>query len=87
MARTTTENIYYGKSQQITADGCYAISFFRPSTSNPVNVAGIPLEAGQTLSIKQNVGDEDWSTYEIVFSAGAFTNEMYVTKIMPLTRG
>jgi hypothetical protein len=87
MARTTTENIYYGKSQQITADGCYAISFFRPSTSNPVNVAGIPLEAGQTLSIKQNVGDEDYSTYEIVFGTGAFTNEMYVTKIMPLTRG
>ena len=87
MARTTTENIYYGRSQQITADGCYAISFFRPSTSNPVNVAGIPLEAGQTLSIKQNVGDEDWSVYEIVFGSGSATNEMYVTKIMPLTRG
>lgn len=84
MARTITENLYYGKSQQITADGCFAISFFRPSTSNPVQINGIPLEAGQTLSIKQNVGDEDWSVYEIVFYSGASTNEMYVTKIMPI---
>lgn len=84
MARTITENLYYGKSQQITADGCFAISFFRPSTSNPVQVNGIPLEAGQTLSIKQNVGDEDWSVYEIVFYTGTSTNEMYVTKIMPI---
>ena len=84
MARTITENLYYGKSQQIAAEGCYAISFFRPSTSNPVQINGIPLEAGQTLSIKQNVGDEDWSVYEIVFYSGASTNEMYVTKIMPI---
>ena len=84
MARTITENLYYGKSQQITADGCFAISFFRPSTSNPVQINGIPLEAGQTLSIKQNVGDEDWSVYEIVFYTGTDTNEMYVTKIMPI---
>jgi len=83
MARTTTENIYYGRSQQITADGCYAISFFRPSTSNPVNVAGIPLEAGQTLSIKQNVGDEDRSTYDIVFYSGAGSNDLTIIKIMP----
>lgn len=84
MARTRTENLYYGKSQQIEADGCFAISFFRPSTSNPVQVNGIPLEAGQTLSIKQNVGDEDWSTYELVFYSGTATNEMHVTKIMEI---
>ncbi len=84
MARTRTENLYYGKSQQIEADGCFAISFFRPSTSNPVQVNGIPLEAGQTLSIKQNVGDEDWSIYEVVFYSGTATNEIHVTKIMPI---
>lgn len=84
MARTITENLYYGKSQQIAAEGCFAITFFRPSTSNPVQVNGFPLEAGQSYSIKQNVGDEDWSTYEIVFYSGASTNEIYVTKIMPL---
>lgn len=84
MARTITESMYYGKAQQISADGCYAISFFRPSTSNDVTVNDIPLEAGQTLSIKQNVGDEDFSTYEIVFRSSASTNEIYVTRIMPL---
>ena len=84
MARTRTENLYYGKSQQIEADGCYAISFFRPTTSNPVQINGIPLEAGQTLSIKQNVGDEDWSVYEIVFFSGSDTNEIHVMKVMPI---
>jgi hypothetical protein len=85
MARTTTENIYYGRSQQITADGCFAISFFRPSTSNPVNVAGIPLEAGQTLSIKQNVGDEDNSSYQITFANNQdATNLLHVLKVTPI---
>ena len=84
MAKTITENVFYGKSQQVIADGCYGISFFRPTTSNPVQVNGIPLEAGQTLSIKQNVGDEDWSVYEIVFYTGTASNELYVQKIMPI---
>lgn len=84
MAQTILETMFYGKSQQITADGCYGISFFRPSTSNPVSVNGIPLEAGQTLSVKQNVGDEDQTTYEIVFYTGTASNEMYVSRIVPL---
>ena len=84
MARTRTEILSYGKSQQIEADGCYSISFYRPLTgSNPVNVNGLNLEAGQTLSINQNVGDEDWSTYDITFSAGAGSNMIDVVKIMP----
>jgi len=85
--RTTTESLYYGKSQVIFADGCYAISFFRPTTSNPVFVNGIPIEAGQTLSINQNVGDTDHSRYDIVFYTGPDTNELFVTKIMPLPAG
>jgi len=84
MAKTRTENIAYSKSQYISADGCYAISFFRPSSAAAVQVEGIDIEAGQTLSIKQNVGDEDWSTYELVFYSGTATNEMHVTKIMPI---
>ncbi len=68
---------------QIHAEGCYAITFFRPSTSNPVSVNGIALEAGQSLSIKQNVGDEDYTTYEIVFYTGAASNEMYVSRVLP----
>jgi hypothetical protein len=50
-----------------------------------VRVNGIPIEAGQTFSIGQNVGDADHSAYEIVFTSGADTNELYVTRIMPLT--
>jgi len=82
--RTTTESLYIGKSQVIEGGGCYAIAFFRPTTSNPVWVNGIPIEAGQTLSISQNVGDEDHSRYDVVFRTGAATDELYVTKIMPL---
>ena len=84
MARTSTESLFQGNSQPFSADGCYAISFFRPTTSNPVSVEGIPLEAGQTLSIKQNVGDEDWSEYDVVFYTGVNTNELYITRILPL---
>jgi hypothetical protein len=82
--RTRLETQFIGKPFQIQAEGCYAISFFRPSTSNPVSVNGIALEAGQTLSIKQNVGDEDWTTYEIVFYTGTSDNEMYVSRVMPI---
>ena len=82
--RTRLETQFVGKPMQIHAEGCYGITFFRPSTSNPVSVNGVPLEAGQSYSIKQNVGDEDWTTYEIVFYTGTDSNEMYVSRVMPI---
>lgn len=85
MARTRIENIAYGKSQQIAAEGCFAISFFRPTTAPAVQVEGIDIEAGQTLSIKQNVGDEDWSTYQLTFANNQDnTNLLHVIKVMPI---
>jgi hypothetical protein len=91
MATTRTQVMFYGKSQYIEADGCYSIAFFRPTaTSNssvtaPVQINGVPLEAGQTLTIEQNVGDIDTSTYEIVFyNDGTQVNEMFVIKVMPV---
>jgi hypothetical protein len=85
MARTRLENIAYGKSQQIAAEGCFAISFFRPSSAPAVQVEGIDIEAGQTLSIKQNVGDEDWSTYQLTFADNQDnTNLLHVIKVMPI---
>lgn len=85
MAKTRTENIAYSKSQYISADGCYAISFFRPSSAAAVQVEGIDIEAGQTLSIKQNVGDEDNSTYQISFANNQdATNLLHVIKITPI---
>jgi hypothetical protein len=83
MAKTRTEILSYGKAQNIEADGCYSISFYRPTGSNPVNVNGFDLEEGQSLAIQQNVGDEDWSTYDIVFYTGAGSNAIQVVKIMP----
>lgn len=85
MARTRTENIAYGKSQDVAADGCFAISFFRPTTAPAVQVEGIDIEAGQTLSIKQNVGDEDWSNYQITFANNQDnSNLLHVIKVMPI---
>jgi hypothetical protein len=85
MAKTRTENIAYGKSQNIEADGCYAISFFRPTTAPAVQVEGIDIEAGQTLSIKQNVGDEDNSAYQITFANNQdATNLLHVLKVTPI---
>jgi hypothetical protein len=48
-----------------------------------VNVNGFDLEEGQSLAIQQNVGDEDWTTYDIVFYTGATTNQIQVVKVMP----
>jgi hypothetical protein len=84
--------MFYGRSQFIEADGCYSIAFFRPTAGNnsqataPVQINGVPIEAGQTLTIEQNVGDTDTSSYEIVFynAGGGQVNEMFVIKIVPV---
>jgi hypothetical protein len=81
--RTTTQTNFYGKSTSIESF-CYAISFTRPNTgTSEVQVNGIPLAAGQTLSISQNVGDIDNSRYEIRFDNSGL-NELWVVRIIPL---
>jgi hypothetical protein len=87
MARTRTEVLSYSRSQQIEADGCYGISFIRPVGDwNDVRINGYLLADGQSLQIQQNVGDEDRSTYDIVFY-NTFGNSSYnnltIIKIMP----
>ena len=91
MAITRTQVLFYGKSTYVEADGCYSIAFFRPTTNSDiavtsnVSVAGVPLEAGQTLTIEQNVGDQDFTSYEITFYGDNTTaNELYVIKVMPI---
>jgi hypothetical protein len=91
MATTRTQVLSYGKSTYVEGDGCYSIAFFRPTSNNnlavtsKVNVGGVPIEAGQTLTIEQNVGDRDFTSYEIVFyPAGGSENELYVIKVMPV---
>jgi uncharacterized protein YfaP (DUF2135 family) len=83
MARTRTEVLSYARPQQIEADGCFAITFIRPTGSNPVMVNGYLLADGQSLQIQQNVGDTDQSTYDVVFYSGAGTNDLTIIKIMP----
>jgi uncharacterized protein YfaP (DUF2135 family) len=83
MARTRTEVLSYAKPQQVEADGCFAITFIRPTGSNPVMVNGYLLADGQSLQIQQNVGDTDQSTYDVVFYSGAGSNDLTIIKIMP----
>jgi hypothetical protein len=89
MAKTRTITTFVGESSLILAEGCNAISFFRPTTnpvnsaaSNNVKVDGVPIEAGTTYSIKQNVGDQDFSQYDVVFLGGAGEDMLYVIRIM-----
>lgn len=89
MAKTKTITTFIGESTLVEAQGCNAISFFRPATnpvsgaaSNDVKVDGVPVASGQMYSIKQNVGDQDWSQYDIVFLAGAGEDMLYVIRIM-----
>ena len=90
MANTRTITTFTGKAQLFDAGGAYAVSFYRPNTnpysgaaSNAVTVDGIPVEAGSSLNVRQNVGDQDFSQYDIVFPGGAGENMLYVIRIMP----
>jgi hypothetical protein len=80
--RTETIINTYGKNTAIDSE-CIAITFFRPTGSNPFQVNGIPVEDGRSLSIGQNVGDLDMSKYIITFQAGTGVNEAHVLKIVP----
>ena len=89
MAKTKTITTSTGKSQLFDAGGAFAVSFYRPNTnaytgvvSNNVTVDGIPIESGTSLNIRQNVGDNDHSQYDIVFTGGAGENMLYVIRIM-----
>ena len=83
MSRTTTQTNFYGRSTSIESY-CLAISFTRPTTgTSEVQINGLPLAAGQTLSISQNVGDIDNSRYEIRFD-NAGLNELWVVRVLPL---
>lgn len=81
---TNTTFEFVGQTKSITAD-CFAISFFRPTTSNPVSINGLPIEAGQTLTIEQNVGQIDRSHYDVVFGAGVNSNELHIIRIIPMS--
>jgi hypothetical protein len=80
---TITETMYVGEATMITSD-CIAIAFNRPIGSNPVNVNGYPLQAGQTLRISQNTGDIDRSQYQIYFGTGTGNDECYVFRTLIL---
>jgi hypothetical protein len=90
MANTKTITTFTGNPQEFYAAGAFAVSFYRPNTnpdsgaaSNPVKVDGIPIESGSSLNIRQNVGDQDYSNYQITFPGGAGENILYVIRIMP----
>jgi uncharacterized protein YfaP (DUF2135 family) len=83
MARTRTEVLFYARPQQIEADGCFAITFIRPTGTNDVMINGYSLADGQSLQIQQNVGDTDQSTYDIVFYDIGNNNNLTIIKIMP----
>lgn len=83
--KTRTDIKFEGKTTTHHADGCISIAFFRPTdSSNAVSINGFPLEAGQTLSIAQNIGDFDISDYHIVFTAGVGSNLLFIIKTMPV---
>lgn len=83
MKTETQPAIYITKSQKIDAGGCTSINFRRPTTGgNDVSVHGVPLAAGESISFNQNVGDQDFTFYEIVFTSSGGENGLFCTKIM-----
>lgn len=87
--RTETTTEFHGENFDGLESYCISIAFFRPTLSragNPTNdvlVNGIPIEAGATFRIGQNVGDLDTSRYDIAFLPGVGDNEIYVIRILP----
>jgi hypothetical protein len=80
--KTNTTNFFVGEETMVTSN-CIAIAFYRPTTnSNDVSVNGIPIEAGNTLSISQNVGDLDVSIYEVKFTSSASQNKLFVLRTL-----
>ena len=80
--KTNTVTQFVGENTMILSD-CIAIAFFRPTSgSNPGWINGIPIEAGQTLSVSQTTGDIDKTQYEVTFGTGAGANEVYVLRTL-----
>lgn len=70
---------YVAIPKMVTSD-CIAIAFFRPtSATQNVSINGLPLEAGQTLYIEQNVGDIDRTQYQVTFP-GASSGILHVMR-------
>lgn len=79
--KTNTTTFFVGANTMVTAD-CVGIAFFRPSGSNQdVRVNGIPIEAGQTFTVSQQVGNIDVTQYEVSFTPhGSHPAELYVIR-------
>ena len=89
MANTRTVTVSQNETGQFQAQGAFAISFYRPNTnpnngnaSNPVTVDSIPIESGSSLNIRQNVGDKDYTQYQIVFKGGAGEDILYIIQVL-----
>lgn len=82
--KTNTVTEFVGKAKMVTSD-CVSIAFFRPTTNtNDVRVNGVPLEAGQTFTIDQKVGNLDITQYQVDFTdlGAPNTNELYVIRTL-----
>jgi len=92
--RTKTLIDYHGETYYGQESNCVSIAFYRPTKSragNPsadVLVNGVPVEAGATFRIGQNVGDVDTTPYDITFLSGVgVENEIYVIRIVSVDDG
>ena len=87
---TETQTEYIGKNNTGIESYCISIAFYRPTLSragNPTNdvlINNIPIEAGRTFTVAQNVGDLDQTRYQANFLPVATgDNELYVIRIVP----
>jgi len=87
--RTETTTEFHAENYDGVESFCVSIAFYRPTNSragNPTNeviVNGVPIEAGATFRIGQNVGDLDTTKYSIQFISSGGDNELYIVRIIP----
>lgn len=92
--RTKTLIDFHGDTYYGQESNCVSIAFYRPTNSraglpsSDVLVNGVPIEAGATFRIGQNVGDTDTTPYDITFIPGVGTeNEVYVIRVVSAENG
>jgi len=66
------------ENQTLNGDGCNGIMFVNQGVA--VNINGLNVAVGQTLALNGNALDQDFSSYQLIFSAVVGRNLIVIQK-------
>jgi len=77
------ETQFVGDETMVTSD-CFAITFKRPSGTNPVYINGYPLEDGESIQFEQTENHLDRTQYQVTFGTGGSGSQCWVFRTLPV---